>query len=147
MATMLSGIDLQPERDREHDHDRRLDHQDRRRRAATGPGASDARLIGVTRIRSTTPLRSSAMSPKPPNAVPKIAIWMISPGTNQLNAFVPVPADCTAPFEQRPEQDEIEDRHHHPEDDPDRLAEGQDERAPEDEPGVADESSCRVFLS
>ena len=66
------------------------------------PRSMDARLIGVTRIRSTTPLRNSAMSPKPPNAVPKIAIWMISPGTNQLNAFVPVPADCTAPSRSGP---------------------------------------------
>ena len=109
--------------------------------------ASTTRLIGVTRIRSTTPLRISAISPKPPNAVPKMAIWMISPGTNQLNAFVPVPAVCHGPFEERPEQDEIEDRHHHPEHDPDRLSEGQDERSAEDEPGVADESSCRGFLS
>ena len=111
------------------------------------PRSIDARLIGVTRIRSTTPLRSSAMSPKPPNAVPKIAIWMSSPGTNQLNAFVPAPAGCDGALEQRPEQDEVEDRQHHPEDDPDGLPEGQDERAAEDEPGVADESSCRVFLS
>ena len=47
----------------------RLDQQDRRRPGATGRASIATRLIGVTRIRSTTPLRSSAMSPKPPNAV------------------------------------------------------------------------------
>ena len=68
------------------------------------PSSIEARLIGVTRMRSTTPLRSSAMSPKPPNAVPKIAIWMISPGTNQLNAFVPAPACFTAPSRSGPKR-------------------------------------------
>ena len=66
------------------------------------PRSIAPRLIGVTRIRSITPLRSSAMSPKPTNAVPKIAIWMSSPGTNQLNAFVPVPAACVAPSRSGP---------------------------------------------
>ena len=66
------------------------------------PSSIETRLIGVTRIRSTTPLRSSAMRPKPPNAVPKMAIWMIRPGTNQLNAFVPAPACLTAPSSSGP---------------------------------------------
>ena len=49
-----------------------------------------------------TPLRSSAMSPKPTNAVPKIAIWMSRPGTNQLKALVPVPAAWVAPSSSGP---------------------------------------------
>ena len=111
------------------------------------PSSIDARLIGVTRMRSTTPLRSSAMSPKPPNAVPKMAIWMIRPGTNQLNAFVPAPACLHGAFEERPEEDQVEDRQHHPEHDPGGLPEGQDERSVEDEPGVADGLHVDGFLS
>src|SRR6185369_17485549 len=42
--------------------------------------------------------------PKPPNAVPKMAIWMIRPGTNQLNAFVPAPACFTAPSRSGPKR-------------------------------------------
>lgn len=66
------------------------------------PSSIAARLIGVTRIRSMTPLRNSAMSPNPENAVANIAIWMMRPGTNQLNAFVPVLAACVAPSSNGP---------------------------------------------
>ncbi len=66
------------------------------------PSSIAVRLIGVTRIRSMTPLRSSAMRPNPTKAVPKTATWMSRPGTNQLKAFVPVPAACVAPSSNGP---------------------------------------------
>ena len=105
------------------------------------PKSIAIRLIGVTRIRSTTPERSSAIRPKPTNAPPKTAIWMSRPGMNQLNAFSPTFGRLDRGVEERPEQDEIEDRLHQPEDDPDRLAEGEDQRAPEDQRGVAERAS------
>ena len=60
-------VDLEAERDR-HDH-----HHDRlASRIATSrserPRSIAMRLIGVTRMRSTTPYRSSAISPKPTKA-------------------------------------------------------------------------------
>ena len=48
------------------------------------PASIAKRLIGVTRIRSTTPLRSSATRPKPANAAANIAVWTSRPGMNQL---------------------------------------------------------------
>ena len=66
------------------------------------PSSIAERLIGVTRMRSTTPERISAMSPKPPNAVPKIAIWTIRPGTNQLKALAVPPAPSMAPSSSGP---------------------------------------------
>ena len=44
------------------------------------------RLIGVTRIRSTTPWRISSMNPKPTNVEPNRAVITSRPGTNTLNA-------------------------------------------------------------
>ena len=107
------------------------------------PKSIAIRLIGVTRIRSTTPERSSAISPNPTNAPPKTAIWMSRPGMNQLKAFSPTPAALTEASRSGPEQDEVEDRLHQAEDDPDRLAEGQDQRSAEDQPGVAEGASSR----
>src|SRR3954449_2580655 len=50
------------------------------------PSSSDSRLTGVTRIRSITPARSSAIRPKPTNSVPNMASWTSSPGTKNLYA-------------------------------------------------------------
>ena len=101
------------------------------------PSSIAARLIGVTRIRSITPLRTSAMIANPTNAVPNIAIWMSRPGTNQLNAFVVGAGRLRRALEERPEEEQVEQRQHHPEEDPGRLPDGQPERPMEDEPGVA----------
>ena len=53
---------------------------------STRPRRSDPRLAGVTRIRSTTPARHSAINPKPAKAAPKMPSWTSSPGTNTCQA-------------------------------------------------------------
>jgi hypothetical protein len=50
------------------------------------PRTIAVRLIGVTRIRSTTPWRISSMNPKPTKVEPNRAVITSSPGTNTLNA-------------------------------------------------------------
>ena len=59
------------------------------------PKSMAMRLIGVTRIRSTTPARSSAIRPNPTKAPPNTAVWMSRPGMNQLKALVPAWAALT----------------------------------------------------
>ena len=112
------------------------------------PSSIAERLIGVTRMRSTTPERISAMSPKPPNAVPKIAIWMSRPGTNQLNALAPAAGAPrwrlrAAARTGRGRGPAASSRT--------TIQTGwrrvSDQGAAEDEPGVADESSSIGFLS
>src|SRR5579884_1074428 len=53
------------------------------------PSRSARRLTGVTRRRSTTPYRSSAISPNPTKPVPNRLSWMSRPGTNTLSGFPP----------------------------------------------------------
>src|SRR3954447_3338390 len=50
------------------------------------PSSSDSRLTGVTRIRSMTPARSSAIRPNPTNSVPNMASCTSRPGTKNLYA-------------------------------------------------------------
>ena len=45
------------------------------------PRTAAVRLIGVTRIRSTTPSRISLMNPKPTKVEPNSAVMTRSPGT------------------------------------------------------------------
>ena len=48
------------------------------------PSSIASRLAGVTRMRSMTPARISAMRPKPTNAVVKSARYTSRPGTKTL---------------------------------------------------------------
>src|SRR5438309_207886 len=82
----------------DHDRDHRQDHHDRHalghariaeavvedgpRRAR--PSSSATRLTGVTRSRSITPMRSSAIRLKPTPAAPNMPSCTSRPGTNTL---------------------------------------------------------------
>src|SRR5262245_24874821 len=62
------------------------------------PSSRASRLIGVTRERSMTPARSSAMRPNPWNRPPKMASSTSSPGTKMryAAAFVVAPSGISA---------------------------------------------------
>jgi hypothetical protein len=66
------------------------------------PASIAKRLIGVTRMRSTTPLRISATRPKPAKAAAKNPVMISSPGTNQLKALPVAPAAPVAPSSSGP---------------------------------------------
>ncbi len=51
------------------------------------PASRDIREAGVTRIRSTTPARSSAIRLKPTNSAPKIPSCTSSPGVKTCHEF------------------------------------------------------------
>ena len=51
---------------------------------STRPASSAVRLTGVTRNRSMTPARQSAMIVKPTKAAPNRPSWISRPGTKKL---------------------------------------------------------------
>ncbi len=57
------------------------------------------------------------------------------------------PGSLRRAVKEGPEQEQVEDRDHHPEEDPDRVVEGQPHRPGEDEPGVAERLHRRVLSS
>ena len=98
------------ERHAQAEHDRDGDEQDRLETStstsrSTRPSSRPSRLAGVTRIRSTTPNRISAMMPNPTNSVPNMPSWMSRPGTKTCQELPGgKPGARVSGFEQRPEQ-------------------------------------------
>ena len=101
------------------------------------PRSIATRLIGVTRIRSTTPARNSAISPKPAKRL-NMASWMSRPGHEHVvGAALRKPGRGSDRLQQRAEEHEIENRLHQPDEHPGRGLQREVHRALEHEPGVA----------
>ena len=85
------------------------------------PSSRATRLTGVTRERSMTPARSSAISPKPWNNPPKIG-QQDQQARHKNLVRLGVGAHLQRRFEQRREQQQVHHRLEHADEDPDRVA-------------------------
>src|SRR5947207_12489092 len=112
------------------------------------PNKSATRLTGVTRSRSMTPMRSSEIKLNPTPAAPNMPSCTSSPGTKTLYA---PPGGKSAHrrdrFEERREQDQVEQRLENAECDPDGVVDEDPEVASEDEPCIAQDLHAAVSRS
>ena len=112
------------------------------------PSSSAKRLTGVTRRRSMTPPRSSAISPKPTPEAPNRPSWISRPGHEHVvRAARREAGRLRDRLQQRREQDQVQHRLDHADDHPHRVAQEDPEVAPENQPGVASEAHAAFSLS